>query len=187
MYDPCCLLHTDPIHAIRAGLMNSAPLFAFRFSFVACRCIQALEGDLKRSLDWFESEPSLWVVILTGKGRAFCAGQDLKDWLSRSSSFSSSSPGPESAPATSEPSTVAASSGLSSADMESVTLESENTTRERMEKLNRGGFGSVSSRRSKKPIVAAVDGICLGGGTEMVVSCACDHFSSPFFFFFFFL
>ncbi|KAF7360428.1 hypothetical protein MVEN_00772900 [Mycena venus] len=36
--------------------------------------------DLRRVLNWFEDEPSLWVVIFTGSGRAFCAGADLKAW-----------------------------------------------------------------------------------------------------------
>jgi enoyl-CoA hydratase/carnithine racemase len=37
-----------------------------------------LEDDLNRIFDWFEQEPSLWVAIITGKGKAFCAGADLK-------------------------------------------------------------------------------------------------------------
>lgn len=28
--------------------------------------------------EWFDAEPSLKVAIFTGKGRAFCAGADLK-------------------------------------------------------------------------------------------------------------
>ncbi|KAF8190365.1 enoyl-CoA hydratase/carnithine racemase [Mycena galopus ATCC 62051] len=36
--------------------------------------------DLRRVLNWFEDEPNLWVVIVTGSGRAFCAGADLKAW-----------------------------------------------------------------------------------------------------------
>ncbi|KAF8890099.1 enoyl-CoA hydratase [Infundibulicybe gibba] len=39
-----------------------------------------MERDLKRLLDWFENEPRLWVVIVTGAGRVFCAGADLKAW-----------------------------------------------------------------------------------------------------------
>lgn len=34
-----------------------------------------MEQDMRKTLDWFEQESSLWVVILTGNGRAFCAGQ----------------------------------------------------------------------------------------------------------------
>ena len=32
-----------------------------------------------------------------------------------------------------------------------------------------GGFGGLSRRTGKKPIIAAVDGICMGGGFEMVI------------------
>ncbi|KAI0639915.1 enoyl-CoA hydratase/carnithine racemase [Trametes polyzona] len=36
--------------------------------------------DVKRVMDWFDNEPSLWVAIVTGEGRAFCAGADLVAW-----------------------------------------------------------------------------------------------------------
>ncbi|KAF8551089.1 ClpP/crotonase [Imleria badia] len=39
-----------------------------------------LHDDLTAVLRWFDEEPSLWVVIITGQGRAFCAGADLKAW-----------------------------------------------------------------------------------------------------------
>ncbi|TFK21277.1 ClpP/crotonase [Coprinopsis marcescibilis] len=39
-----------------------------------------LTEDLRKVLNWFEEEPSLWVVIVTGAGRVFCAGADLKAW-----------------------------------------------------------------------------------------------------------
>ncbi|KAF9528117.1 ClpP/crotonase-like domain-containing protein [Crepidotus variabilis] len=39
-----------------------------------------MSADMKRLLDWFEGEPELWVVVLTGEGRLFCAGADLIEW-----------------------------------------------------------------------------------------------------------
>ncbi|KAI0673640.1 enoyl-CoA hydratase/carnithine racemase [Trametes maxima] len=42
-----------------------------------------MTDDVKAVLDWFDSEPSLWIVIITGEGRAFCAGADLIEWNKR--------------------------------------------------------------------------------------------------------
>lgn len=37
-------------------------------------------------------------------------------------------------------------------------------------RIKQGGFGSVSTRRLSKPIIAAVDGPAMGGGTELVLN-----------------
>jgi len=42
-----------------------------------------MEGDLETLLNWFEGEPHLWVAIITGHGRAFCAGANLKAWAAQ--------------------------------------------------------------------------------------------------------
>ncbi|KAF8588381.1 enoyl-CoA hydratase/carnithine racemase [Ramaria rubella] len=42
-----------------------------------------LANDVQSVLAWFDSEPELWVAIVTGAGRAFCAGADLKAWRSK--------------------------------------------------------------------------------------------------------
>jgi enoyl-CoA hydratase/carnithine racemase len=34
--------------------------------------------ELDEVLNWFDNEPGLNVAIMTGSGRAFCAGADLK-------------------------------------------------------------------------------------------------------------
>jgi len=94
-----------------------------------------LTDDLKRVLDWFEDEPQLWAAVLTGNGRIFCAGLDLK----------------------------AALNGL-------AQNGDTNNQLERSETLVHG-FGSLSRRHSRKPIIAAVVGGAYGGGMEILVNC----------------
>ncbi|ORY80216.1 ClpP/crotonase-like domain-containing protein [Leucosporidium creatinivorum] len=91
-----------------------------------------LEEDICKVMDWFEEEPSLWVVVVTGTGRAFCAGQDLKAWNKTAGSSNS-------------PTTKIAT--------------------------NPHGFGSFARRRSKKTLIAAVNGMSFGGGTELLLNC----------------
>ncbi|KAH9920220.1 enoyl-CoA hydratase/carnithine racemase [Epithele typhae] len=42
-----------------------------------------MTSDIKTILDWFDNEPSLWVLVVTGEGRTFCAGADLFAWNKR--------------------------------------------------------------------------------------------------------
>src|SRR5690606_36462617 len=85
--------------------------------------------------EWYDNTPSLRAAILASSApppgmkrpRAFCAGQDLKEW--------------------------------DDAKAKGVILHHPP-----------GGFGGLSKRRGKKPVICAVDGLCLGGGLEMVKS-----------------
>ncbi|KAL0955424.1 hypothetical protein HGRIS_001670 [Hohenbuehelia grisea] len=90
--------------------------------------------DMRDVLNWFDAEPSLWVIIVTGTGRAFCAGADLKAWNDEQQS------------------------GDSSEQERSAT--------------DIYGFGAISRRVSSgKPIIAAVNGLAMGGGVEMLTNC----------------
>lgn len=90
---------------------------------------------------WYDSQPILRCAILTGSGRAFCAGADLKEWNDRN----------------------AAASG-------EQTVEPE-TAQKNRDRWASAGFGGLSNRAGKKPVIAAVNGLCLGGGMEMAVNC----------------
>lgn len=93
-------------------------------------CINS-EGhiELDKIWAWLDAEPTLNVGIITGTGRAFCAGADLKEWNKSTSGGGSSR----------------------------ATIAS--------------GFGGLSRRTGRKPVIAAVNGLALGGGTEIIVNC----------------
>lgn len=85
---------------------------------------------------WFDEESSLTVAILTGTGRAFSTGADLKEWNIKVDK--------------------ALAEGKSPANMGPGNVP---------------GVEALSNRRGKKPFIAAVNGLALGGGCENVINC----------------
>ncbi|KAM0273880.1 hypothetical protein ACHAQH_008175 [Verticillium albo-atrum] len=85
--------------------------------------------------EWYDAQPSLRCAILTGTGRAFCAGADLKAWDEKNRGVP---------------------------DAAAASLEDKWPPH--------GGFGGLSNRNGKKPVIAAINGLCLGGGFEMITS-----------------
>ncbi|KAF4975481.1 hypothetical protein FZEAL_7744 [Fusarium zealandicum] len=91
------------------------------------------EYDFEALWSWYDNEPWLRCAIVTGAGRAFCAGMDLKEW-----------------------------NQINRRRAEGIPEERP------MDPPS--GFGGLSRRYGKKPIMAAVNGLAFGGGMEILAN-----------------
>lgn len=91
----------------------------------------AAQWEMHAVWQWFDAEPNLSVAVITGTGRAFSAGADLKEWNS--------------------------------------SMQPGSDPEKRLG--NAPKFTPLSRRKGKKPVIAAVNGLAAGGGTEFVVNC----------------
>jgi len=117
--------------------------------------LNALGGNMQKELEEamldFNNDPEMRVGILTGAGRAFSAGADLKEMAERNSKV---------------------------AELEARYERGEVTTVERTHQLAElgqlGGRGLGTAfpfSSNPKPFIAAINGLCIAGGFERSLDC----------------
>jgi enoyl-CoA hydratase/carnithine racemase len=99
---------------------------------------QGLIAELHRTFETLETDRSVRAIVLTGAGRGFCAGADIKGV-----------PGESGAPGT---------EGMAPIPRNFVTQEHLASLHERI-------------HRMRQPVIAAVNGVAVGGGFALALAC----------------
>ncbi|MGF7234288.1 MAG: enoyl-CoA hydratase/isomerase family protein [Frankia sp.] len=107
-----------------------------------------LESEIRSALLEFDLDDSLWVLIIHGAGRAFCAGVDVKEHSSFSFAVDD---------ATRQARALAASRDGHVGGAQHLR--------------GTGGEGWLGRTANYKPVIAAVHGYALGGGAHLAAEC----------------
>lgn len=116
-------------------------------------CInKATSQEIQRVWELFDQDETLWIGIITGAGRAFCTGADLQGMLVTPLPHMKDFLGQELI-------------GVY------VTEWNEMNRAGVVNDMAAPGLAGLPRRGGKKPIIAAVNGLCMGGGFEMIANC----------------
>lgn len=99
----------------------------------------------------FDQDDSLLVGVITGQGRAFCTGADLQGNVFPAKANLFAVEWRDSSP--------------------NQTEWNEMNEKKVFNDMSAPGLAGLPRRQGKKPIIAAVNGLCMGGGFEMVSNC----------------